>query len=66
MKKYDASEIGKGLAALVMLGLFIAGFYGYVANIITLFHSTGDITGQFILRIIGIFVAPLGSILGFM
>lgn len=61
-----SEDIGKSLAALVMLGLVIAAIYGYIANIVSLFHSTGDITGQFILRIVGIFIAPLGSILGFL
>jgi hypothetical protein len=40
--------------------------YGYIMNIVALV-STVDLplTGMFILRIVGIFVAPLGVVLGF-
>jgi hypothetical protein len=61
-----AEEIGTSLAAITLLVVIIAAIYGYIVNIVALFHSTGDITGQFILRIVGIFIAPLGSILGFL
>ena len=62
----DSKEIGVSLAAVALFAVIIAAIYGYIANIVALFHSTGDITGQFILRIVGIFIAPLGSILGFL
>ena len=43
-----------------------AGVYGWVANIITLWHSNfSEITGVLVLRTIGIFVAPLGIVLGY-
>jgi len=52
-----------GIAFFVAL---IAGIYGWVENIVTLVGSSGDpITGMFLLRCVGIFVAPLGAILGF-
>jgi hypothetical protein len=50
------------------LFLIIFGFslYGWIMNIITLWTMPLDpLTGQLIIRIIGIFVAPLGAILGF-
>jgi hypothetical protein len=62
----DSKEIGVSLAAIALLAFIFAAIYGYIMNIVALFHSTGDITGQFILRIVGIFIAPLGSILGFL
>jgi hypothetical protein len=62
----ESEEIGKSLAAITLLVVIIAAIYGYIMNIMILFHSTGDITGQFILRVLGIFIAPLGSILGFL
>jgi hypothetical protein len=62
----DSKEIGVCLAAVALMAVIIAAIYGYIANIVALFHSTGDITGQFILRVVGIFIAPLGSILGFL
>lgn len=44
--------------------LFFAAFGGWIANIIKL--ATSDaVTGLVILRAIGIFIPPLGAILGF-
>ena len=54
---------------LIWLGyvaFVIALIAGWVMNIITIAHSSfNDITGMLILRVVGIFVAPLGSILGY-
>lgn len=50
--------------ALIILGLFIAGLVGWVMNIITLVNSD-SFTGMVIARIAGIFVAPLGAVLGY-
>ena len=48
---------------LLIMGLSL---YGWIMNIITLWTMPLDpLTGQLIIRIIGIFVAPLGAILGF-
>ena len=45
----------------------LAGFYGWVNNIITIcgFDFGGNITGLIVVRIIGVVVAPLGAILGY-
>ena len=54
------------IAAIVWLAIVIAAGYGWVMNIITLAHSDFDpITGLLVLRVVGIFVAPLGTILGY-
>lgn len=59
------SDMGAILASLVFLGLIIAALSGWVMNIITIAHSNfGDLTGLLVLRVVGIFVAPLGAILG--
>jgi hypothetical protein len=50
------------------IGLLIMGLslYGWLMNLITLWTMPLDpLTGQFIVRIIGIFIAPLGVILGY-
>jgi len=50
------------------IGLLIMGLslYGWLMNLIILWTMPLDpLTGQLIVRIIGIFVAPLGAILGF-
>lgn len=55
------------LIVLVSLyvGLIVASILGWIMNIITIAHSSfGTITGILVLRVIGIFVAPLGSVLG--
>lgn len=43
----------------------VSVFYGWVWNIIDLVHMTGGITGIFVVRVVGIFVVPLGAVLGF-
>lgn len=51
---------------LFIVMLVIAGIGGWVANIFKLAGSTFDpITGIVVLRAIGVFVAPLGSVLGY-
>jgi hypothetical protein len=50
------------------IGLLIMGLslYGWLMNLIILWNMPLDpLTGQLIVRIIGIFVAPLGVILGY-
>lgn len=51
---------------LTYVTLFIAMVTGWVMNIITIAHSNfNDITGMLVLRVVGIFMAPLGGILGY-
>jgi hypothetical protein len=45
--------------------LSILGLIGWFINIAKLVGGDMVITGEFILRIIGIFVAPLGGIMGY-
>jgi hypothetical protein len=57
------------MAATIMMiyvAVFLAGVYGWVHNIVLIAHSDfGHLTGMFVLRCIGVFVAPLGAVLGF-
>lgn len=49
---------------LAFIGLLA---YGWVMNIVTIAHSNfSDITGMLFLRVVGIFVAPLGVVLGYL
>jgi hypothetical protein len=66
MAKYRAANIGAG--ASIFFGLiWIAAIGGWIANIVKIFYSAAEpITALFVLRCVGIFVAPLGSILGFL
>ena len=51
--------------AVVMAWLLMA--CGWIANIVKLVNSDFDpLTGMVVARIIGVFVAPLGAVLGFL
>lgn len=53
--------------SVAAIAIVIAAIYGWIANIIALINMLdGSVSAMFIARIAGIFVAPLGSILGFM
>jgi len=52
----------------VMVGIvviWIIGIIGWVANIVQIVSIwSPDITAMLVLKIVGIFIAPLGSVLG--
>ena len=48
---------------IILFIIFVIGVIGWIFNIIDLAHAHA-ITGMVILRAIGVFVAPLGAILG--
>jgi hypothetical protein len=53
--------------ALLWLSFVIAFVYGWVSNIIDVVNlalASAPITALFVVKAIGIFVAPLGAILG--
>lgn len=58
------TDYGLGFSIFVLL-LLAAAIYGWVCNIIAIIHADALFTGMTIARIIGVFVAPLGSVLGF-
>lgn len=58
----DWSAIVVGAVCALLVGAVV---YGYVTNIIVIAHSQFALVPIFILRCIGIFVPPLGVILGF-
>lgn len=59
----------KGYAVAVImicLALLVAVGYGWINNIISIIHSDfAPLTGILVARIIGVFVAPLGAVLGY-
>jgi hypothetical protein len=56
----DATALKIYIALILVLGV------GWVWNIVKIVQSGFDvITGMFIARCIGVFVAPLGSVLGY-
>ena len=55
----------KGLAAYsAAIAIFVSVVYGYIANIVHLVSNTEPV-GMVAGRVIGIFIAPLGIILGY-
>ena len=52
---------------LIFLSVLLAGFIGWILNIFAIFHADFSvITGALALRIIGVFVAPIGCIMGWL
>ncbi len=47
---------------IIILAILVA--IGWVMNVIDLVRWNADITAEFIIRVIGIFVPPLGAIMG--
>lgn len=59
--KHGFEAIG---ALYLIIGL--AGVTGWVMNIVDIVNSDfSNITGMLVIRIIGVFVAPLGAVLGY-
>jgi hypothetical protein len=59
-------EMQNIFGAVAVFGVIILAFAGWVLNIVAIVGSVdAAITGMFILRCIGIFVAPLGAVLGY-
>lgn len=60
MKSFTASDIVIGLVAIALAA-------GWLLNIgKVLLSLDGDVTAMFIARIVGIFFAPLGGVLGWL
>jgi hypothetical protein len=47
----------------LIVGLILGG---WIANLVKIFLTDDVFTGEFVLRIIGVFAVPLGAILGFL
>lgn len=63
MRKF---QNGSALLGLFIIALWLFGVGGWIANIVKLIGSSFDpLTGIVIARAIGVFVAPLGAVLGF-
>jgi hypothetical protein len=54
-------------AVLIWLGIVVLGAIGWVLNIITIFNTDHILDScKGILRVVGIFVPPLGAIMGWL
>ena len=55
-----------GILALVIIAtVYIAALVGWVLNLVKLFGLSTDDLGELILRIVGIFLAPIGAVAGY-
>ena len=60
-------KIGGAIIALLIVAIVIVGAWGWGWNIVKAYDMLNSpITGMFIARVVGVFVAPLGAILGFL
>ena len=63
MKRY--TELNYYLLLVMGIGAILcAGVVGWCINVYELVTYTGGIDVEFVLRVIGLFVAPLGAIMG--
>ena len=61
------SQRGFTIIELLVAVLLLGGGIGWVWNIVKIVQSGFDVfTGMLIARCIGVFVAPLGAVLGFL
>ena len=51
------------MGAIFTLAIWFAAIVGYIANIVQIAQAD-TITGMVLVRVIGIFLAPLGAIIG--
>jgi hypothetical protein len=66
MKAQKGFTINELLGVLFFVGIALGGAIGWVWNILKLMDMTFDpITGLAIVRIVGIFIPPLGAIAGY-
>jgi len=64
-KSYYKSAVGWGWGfVLTVWALIILMVIGWFMNLVDLFHMTAILTGEGVIRIIGILVVPLGAIMG--
>jgi uncharacterized membrane protein len=63
--RYEEPTILPFFGLLCLLLLITAAIIGWISNIVALF-SLDTFGGEMVLRVVGIFLAPLGAILGFL
>lgn len=58
---------GYTLFSLVIVLVWLVGIIGWIANVVRIVHALNlPITGLFVLRCVGVVVAPLGAVLGYL
>ena len=60
-------QFGNALIDLIILVLIVVATIGYIWNIVKLFGAISDpVTVMLVLRCIGVVVAPLGIVVGYL
>jgi prepilin-type N-terminal cleavage/methylation domain-containing protein len=60
-------QLGFTIVEILVVVLVLVGGTGWVWNVVKIVGSDfGAITGMLVMRVIGVFVAPLGCVLGFL
>ena len=61
------NQKGFSLLEIIIVFVLLFGVGGWIANIVKIFAIMNEpITGMFILRIVGVFAAPVGAVLGYL
>jgi hypothetical protein len=59
-------QITDSFFGFMIVMIFILGVGGWIWNIVKIVQTlNAELTGMFIARCIGVFVAPIGAVLGF-
>lgn len=67
MRKKSSSSAFGLVVMVAIIAAVPACLYGWINNIIILWGSSFDpLTGPVILRVVGIFLAPLGVVMGYL
>ena len=65
--RIDASDAIGGGCALGMVALMAAAAVGWVLNVVKIFATLNDpLTGMFVGRVLGVFLVPIGCIVGWL
>ena len=52
---------------LIFLSVLLAAIVGWILNIVTIFYSNFSvISGTLVLRVIGVFIPPIGAFMGWL
>lgn len=62
-KTASTKGLDDAFGCFLFLTVVVAFWVGWIWNIVKIFEETND--GMFLVRIIGVFFAPLGALLGF-
>lgn len=65
MNRIDWYEVGAFLLAALAVALVAGGAIGWVLNLVALAKMDYTAIGMLVLRVVGVFVAPIGAVLGY-